>query len=226
MAEAFHLEAKELALLRQSESFFSRFGLSLRTRPASHNDDYGGLYLLHRGAVDARLRCLSICNSLRRTEGGEFDWVVTTTERLLASLKEACQAALLPHDALLDPIEEGIWLGYPDAAILDWEAHLRIGSPAECSADILSVHPAAAHAPGASPEFSYSRSHADDRAILQTVKLWRHILRTFYDGLAYTTLITTSAIDKGRAQLRERELRNRIRWTQLRRHFRTRADHE
>lgn len=224
MAEAFNLEAKELALLRQSAGLFSRFGLSLRTRPASHTEDYGGLYVLHRGAVDARLSLLAICDPPRRTEGGETDWIATTTDRLLASLKDASQTALLPHDALLDPLEEGIWLGYPDAAVLDWEAHLRIGSPAECSADILSVHPAAADAPGASPEFSYSRAHADDRAILQTVKLWRHILRTFYDGLAYATLMTTSAIDQGRAQLRERELRNRIRWTQLRRHFRTREE--
>lgn len=80
--------------------------------------------------------------------------------------------------------EQGIMLGYPDQAIVDFSEWYKNKRHSEelVEADILSVHPLAIKYHGAVPEFDYLQASIDNPDITSYIQRSRQILKEFYDS--------------------------------------------
>ena len=99
------------------------------------------------------------------------------------------EGVLTRDDAII--IDQGIALGYPDRAIMDFVDWYKTGRKKELvEADILSVHPSAKQFGGRiTPEFDYYATSATDPEIIENIQNSRRILSGFYESPAIKDLL-------------------------------------
>lgn len=118
------------------------------------------------------------------------------------SLESARAAGLLPPETNLEIIYEGIRLGYPDQAILDFEEWLRSDSAYSNldTSNMLSIDPEAWKLTGNVCEFDFYPQHANDPEIVEYIKTARQILKEFYKSEQFQRLKTDAVFLEARKQ--------------------------
>lgn len=119
------------------------------------------------------------------------------------SLKEAQKAGKISEEVDLEILFEGIILGYPDQAILDFEKCYRTGNVRKdlLPADIISTIPEAKKYPGAVPEFDYYPEHKDDPEIVEYISKARRILEEFYQSDWFKEMSQTQEFQESRQKV-------------------------
>jgi hypothetical protein len=135
-------------------------------------------------------------------------------QQLDSSLEEAQKVGKIPSDIDLKILFEGIYFGYPDQAIFDFEKHLRTEGINDVlvKADILSSIPEAKKYQGAVPEFSYYLEHKNDPEIVDYISSAKEILKDFYQSNWFKELSQTQEFQDTRqeaAQIKKEGLEKR-----------------
>lgn len=124
---------------------------------------------------------------------------------------EAKQRELIKQGVLDPAIDlsiylQGIQLGYPDQAIIDFEHCFRSGDPQGDlqEADILSVSPYAQEYHGAVPEFDFYPASANDRQIVDYITKARRVLQDFYATLWFQKLTRNADFQQARQRQNQR----------------------
>ncbi len=101
-------------------------------------------------------------------------------------LSEVSLEGPMSHEFRQQAYAEGIMLGYPDQAIIDFDkAYKEKKVPALIDSMLLSAHPAAQRYSGAHPDFSFAYESADDPEITTYIESARRILREFYESVDF-----------------------------------------
>lgn len=134
-------------------------------------------------------------------EEGLSDWM----KNISKSIEEAKLRGELSNNIDTDVLLQGIFLGYPDQAILDFERCLREGdihSDLEES-DILSAIPFVEEFHGAIPEFDYYPEHRDDPEIVSYINKSQKILEEFYGSNWFKSISKDEEFIKARNHYEE-----------------------
>ncbi|OIN93746.1 hypothetical protein COS81_03570 [candidate division WWE3 bacterium CG06_land_8_20_14_3_00_42_16] len=100
-------------------------------------------------------------------------------------LKAAQQDGLILPETIMEILEDGIELGYPDQAILDFEDCCHKGNvnrDVTVESNLLSASPQAQKYHGAVPEFDYYPEHAGDPEIVAYLQSAKATLKDFYES--------------------------------------------
>lgn len=118
------------------------------------------------------------------------DGLMMWNKEIETSLAKTQKEGKISEEVNLEVILEGINLGYPDQAILDFEKCLREGKVHEdlLEADIISSIPEAEKYQGAVPEFDYYPEHKDDPEIVEYIFRAKEILKEFYNSVWFRGL--------------------------------------
>lgn len=104
-------------------------------------------------------------------------------------LYEATENGVLPEDIELQIFDEGMMLGYPDQAILDFDASVREDKRDELiSSMLIAAHPLAQKYSGEEPEFDFYAESYDDPEISDYIVNGRRILYEFYSSPWFSEL--------------------------------------
>lgn len=149
----------------------------------------------------------------RITHSTEFKWVpkyesVTGKEghakwyrETLTNLKDMQKKEELTGDQSLKILFEGIKIGYPDQAILDYEEAVRLNNRAALIFAELD-YPKEYWVTTAVPNFHYYPEHSREKSIENWVNSANKVFNYFYNSKWYNTIVKTptffEAIDKNR----------------------------
>lgn len=203
------LDKKSIEKIKQSEAGLRSLGVNIL-----YNKELEGLdedpavtqiAIENVGAIGRKAGSLNIPGVPRydRNTGKEglIDWM----KNIDRFIEEAKSRGDLSDKIDTDVLLQGIFLGYPDQAILDFERCLREGDIHNDleEADILSAVPSAEEYYGAVPEFDYYPEHRDDPDIVSYITRARKILGEFYGSDWFKNIIKDDGFIKARKHYEE-----------------------
>lgn len=173
------LDESEQEQLKNADKTAKQYGITFFYNPTVDQLAIGSLKGLERKTKTTKIPGVPIFDSRQQFEGFAR-WLKSFD----SSLESAKAAGLLSTETNLEIIYEGIRLGYPDQAILDFEEWLRSNSDYSNldTSNILSGDPNALKLSSNVCEFDFYPQHADDPGIVEYVKTARKILEEFYQS--------------------------------------------
>lgn len=176
------LTESEQKRLKDNNKNTEPYGLLLHYDPTVDQLAVESLKGLERKTKTTKIPGIPIFDN-RQQFGGFAEWL----KGIDPSLESAKKAGLLSPETNLEIIYEGVRLGYPDRAILDYEECLRregTDSNLEDS-DILSVTSEAYKLTGNSCEFYFYLQNAKNPEIANYIQTARKILKDFYQSKVF-----------------------------------------
>jgi hypothetical protein len=177
------LDKNKIQKLQQINSQLRNFYLEIYF-PKKIKDDYTitNLTFVNLKGVEKKSKATKIPGVLPYDSSSGREGLMDWYKEVNISLENAQKTGMIPKEVDIKILIEGIDLGYPDQAIIDFEKCLRVGKIHEdlLEADIISVVPVAEKYHGAVPEFDYYSEHKDDSGIVDYISTARKILEEFY----------------------------------------------
>jgi len=178
-----NMDKENIEKLRRSELKFEKLGLKIVYPKKLKKDSTTiSIAIINFKGMERKSKSTKILG-IRTYENkmgakGFNDWYGL----LFESLEQMQEEGKISKEVDLQVVFEGLILGYPDQAILDFEKCLREGDIHKdlIESDISSVLPEAQKYQGAVPEFYFYLDHKNDIEIVDYIKKAKQVLCDFY----------------------------------------------